>query len=151
MIVELENTTQSIMKCYFLFSSQQDVMASHDTALGSSPLMALLSSILPKGFAVGPSRVSEGRLGLWWVGRCLDAGTMLGREGDTEWSWMKSHEPDCDPSNCHPGDDPAALNACPKEAQTYCTNAREVIIIDILLVLRRHEQSMFTGLQVNNV
>uniref|UniRef100_A0A8C5FEF6 C2H2-type domain-containing protein n=1 Tax=Gadus morhua TaxID=8049 RepID=A0A8C5FEF6_GADMO len=101
-------------------------MASHDTPLGSSPLMALLSSLLPKGFAVGPSRVSEGRLGLWWVGRCLDVGTVLGREGDTEWSWIQSHEPDRDPPNRHPGGhDPAALDACPKGAQIYSTNARE--------------------------
>lgn len=42
---------------------------------------------LPCGFAVGPSRLCEGRLGLWWVGHSLEAGALLGSEGDTEWAW----------------------------------------------------------------
>nr|XP_046252285.1 zinc finger protein 408-like [Scatophagus argus] len=50
-------------------------------------LTSFLSTLLPCGFAVGPSRLCEGRLGLWWVGRSLEAGSLLGREGDTEWAW----------------------------------------------------------------
>uniref|UniRef100_A0A3B4V9H1 Zinc finger protein 408-like n=2 Tax=Seriola dumerili TaxID=41447 RepID=A0A3B4V9H1_SERDU len=52
-----------------------------------SALASFLSSLLPRGFAVGPSHLCEGRLGLWWVGRSLEAGSLLGREGDTEWTW----------------------------------------------------------------
>ncbi|XP_028258034.1 zinc finger protein 408 [Parambassis ranga] len=52
----------------------------------TSALASLLSSLLPRGFAVGPSQLCEGRLGLWWVGRSLEAGSLLGREGDTEWT-----------------------------------------------------------------
>lgn len=47
----------------------------------------LLSPSLPCGFAVGPSQLCAGRLGLWWVGRSLEAGSLLGSEGDTEWPW----------------------------------------------------------------
>lgn len=115
---------------YFFIASQQ-VMTSHDPPVRSSPLMTPLSSLLPNGFAVGPSRASEGRLGLWWVGRCLDAGTLLGREGDTEWSWIKSHEPDCDPSNCHLGNDHDP-DFGPKEAQTCSTKTRKVNIINLV-------------------
>ncbi|KAM7014996.1 zinc finger protein 408 [Tautogolabrus adspersus] len=49
-------------------------------------LASLLSSVLPPGFAVGPSGLCKGRLGLWWVGRSLQVGSLLGREGDTEWA-----------------------------------------------------------------
>lgn len=51
-----------------------------------SALTAFLSTLLPHGFAVGPSRLCEGRLGLWWVGRSLESGHLLGNEGDTEWA-----------------------------------------------------------------
>ncbi len=51
-----------------------------------SALASFLSSLLPCGFAVGPSGLCEGRLGLWWVGRSLEVGSLLGREGDTEWA-----------------------------------------------------------------
>eukprot|EP00064_Thunnus_orientalis_P016037 superscaffoldBa00003093_g16100 len=47
-----------------------------------SALASFLSASLPRGFAVGPSLFCEGRLGLWWVGRSLEAGCLLGREGD---------------------------------------------------------------------
>lgn len=50
-------------------------------------LASVLSSLLPRGFAVGPSQLCEGRLGLWWVGRSLEAGSLLGRKGDTKWTW----------------------------------------------------------------
>ncbi|KAK2919837.1 zinc finger protein 408 [Channa argus] len=52
-----------------------------------SALASFLSTLIPCGFAVGPSRLYEDRLGLWWVGRSLEAGALLGSEGDTEWSW----------------------------------------------------------------
>lgn len=52
-----------------------------------SALASFLSSWLPCGFAVGPSRLCEGRLGLWWVGHSLEAGALLGSEGDAEWAW----------------------------------------------------------------
>lgn len=51
-----------------------------------STLASFLSMLLPRGFAVGPSRLCEDRLGLWWVGRSLDIGSLLGMAGDTEWS-----------------------------------------------------------------
>ncbi|KAF6733522.1 Zinc finger protein 408 [Oryzias melastigma] len=47
-------------------------------------ITALLSSLLPCGFAVGPSQHCGGRLGLWWVGRPLKAGSLLGRNGDSD-------------------------------------------------------------------
>ncbi|KAM4744356.1 zinc finger protein 408 [Anableps anableps] len=47
-------------------------------------LTSFLSSVLPRGFAVGPSLLCEGSVGLWWVGRPLEAGALLGREGDTQ-------------------------------------------------------------------
>lgn len=56
-------------------------------------LTSLLSTSLPRGFAVGPSQLCAGRLGLWWVGRSLGAGSLLGNEGDTEWPWK--HPVDC--------------------------------------------------------
>ncbi|XP_077375328.1 uncharacterized protein LOC144017528 isoform X2 [Festucalex cinctus] len=46
---------------------------------------SFLSTLLPPGFAVGPSMSCKGRLGLWWVGRVLRVGDLLGRQGDTEW------------------------------------------------------------------
>lgn len=57
------------------------------TPLLPPPPTTLLPSSLPCGFAVGPSRLCAGRLGLWWVGRSLGAGSLLGSEGDTEWPW----------------------------------------------------------------
>ncbi|XP_061886446.1 zinc finger and SCAN domain-containing protein 2-like isoform X1 [Entelurus aequoreus] len=51
-----------------------------------SALASFLCTLLPRGFAVGPSMSCEGRLGLWWVGPSLPAGCLLGREGDTEWA-----------------------------------------------------------------
>ncbi|KAK5874411.1 hypothetical protein PBY51_019355 [Eleginops maclovinus] len=51
-----------------------------------SALASLLSTLLPCGFAVGPSRLCGGKMGLWWVGRSLEAGSLLGREGETEWA-----------------------------------------------------------------
>ncbi|MED6287682.1 hypothetical protein CHARACLAT_018758 [Characodon lateralis] len=48
-------------------------------------LTSFLSSVLPCGFALGPSLLCEGSVGLWWVGRPLEAGVLLGREGDTQW------------------------------------------------------------------
>ncbi|XP_061565036.1 zinc finger protein 408 [Cololabis saira] len=49
-------------------------------------LTTSLSSLLPRGLAVGPSQLWEGRLGLWWVGRPLETGSLLGRKGDAVWT-----------------------------------------------------------------
>ncbi|XP_074522783.1 uncharacterized protein LOC141787932 isoform X2 [Halichoeres trimaculatus] len=49
-------------------------------------LSSLLSSMLPPGFAVGPSKLCEDHLGLWWVGSPLKAGSVLGRSGGTDWA-----------------------------------------------------------------
>ncbi|XP_062237187.1 zinc finger protein 408-like isoform X2 [Platichthys flesus] len=72
-----------------------------------STLTSWLSSFLPCGVAVGPSRLCEGRLGLWWVGRCLGAGALLGRGGDTDWTWKHHSGPEED----------LALNSHSTEAQ----------------------------------
>lgn len=57
------------------------------TTLVLPALNKFLSASLPCGFAVGPSQICEGRLGLWWVGHSLETGSLLGNEGDTEWPW----------------------------------------------------------------
>lgn len=64
-----------------------------------SALASVLSTLLPCGFAVGPSRLCEGRLGLWWVGRSLPAGSLLGRVGDTEWASDYHSTGDCEPES----------------------------------------------------
>lgn len=58
-----------------------------------SALASFLSLLLPCGFAVGPSRHCQDRLGLWWVGRTLGAGSLLGREGYREGAWNYNMEP----------------------------------------------------------
>ncbi|XP_008404279.1 zinc finger protein 408 [Poecilia reticulata] len=47
-------------------------------------LASFLSSVLPRGFALGPSLLREGSVGLWWVGGPLEAGAPLGTEGDAQ-------------------------------------------------------------------
>ncbi|XP_053180697.1 zinc finger protein 408-like [Scomber japonicus] len=54
-------------------------------------LTSCLSALIPHGFAVGPSLSSDGRLGLWWVGRSLEVGRLLGREGDAAGLALKRH------------------------------------------------------------
>ncbi|XP_034049919.1 zinc finger protein 408 isoform X2 [Thalassophryne amazonica] len=56
-------------------------------------LTSLLSTLLPRGFAVGPSQLCEGRLGLWWVGCSLEAGSLLGKERDTGWALVYHSDP----------------------------------------------------------
>lgn len=68
------------------------LMADQNSPLPSA-LDSFLSSLLPRGFAVGPSRHCQDRLGLWWVGRTQGAGSLLGREGDTEGAWNYNIEP----------------------------------------------------------
>lgn len=68
------------MYSVFLFR----VMATLTNPLPSA-LTSLLSTLLPCGFAVGPSKFCEGRLGLWWVGCLQKPGSLLERDGDT-WS-----------------------------------------------------------------
>lgn len=82
-----------------------------------SALASFLSTLLPCGFAVGPSQLYEGRLGLWWVGRSLEAGSLVGRDGDTEWA-SKYHT---DPMT-HSQDGELTMNP---ESKTGQTNSRE--------------------------
>lgn len=84
-------------------------------------LASLLCSLLPCGFAVGPSRLCEGRLGLWWVGRSLEAGSLLGGEGNTEWA-SKHH---ADPMT-HSPDDELTTNSESKTGRTSSAEAQKV-------------------------
>ncbi|XP_060899646.1 zinc finger protein 408-like isoform X5 [Labrus mixtus] len=80
-------------------------------------LASLLSSVLPQGFAVGPSGLCEGRLGLWWVGRSLQAGSLLGREGDTEWATRYHSEGLTDSEDSERTVKPATDQKVSKEAE----------------------------------
>ncbi|XP_073319914.1 zinc finger protein 408 [Pagrus major] len=86
-------------------------------------LASFLSSLLPCGFAVGPSRLCEGRLGLWWVGRSLEAGSLLGRKGDTEWASKRHTDP-----MTHSRDDELTANSESKTGQTSSTEAQKVLM-----------------------
>ncbi|XP_071345748.1 zinc finger protein 408 [Trachinotus anak] len=86
-------------------------------------LASFLSALLPRGFAVGPSQLCEGRLGLWWVGRSLEAGSLLGREGDTEWTW-KYHTD----LMTHGRDGELTINSESKTGQTKSNEAEKVPI-----------------------
>ncbi|XP_044061313.1 zinc finger protein 408 isoform X2 [Siniperca chuatsi] len=88
-----------------------------------SALVSFLSTVLPRGFAVGPSRLCEGRLGLWWVGRSLEAGSLLGREGDTEWA-SKYHTD----LMTHSRDGEFTMNSESKTGQTNSTEAEKVLL-----------------------
>ncbi|XP_037615348.1 zinc finger protein 408 isoform X2 [Sebastes umbrosus] len=74
-----------------------------------SAVASFLSTLLPCGFAVGPSRLCGGRMGLWWVGRSLEAGALLGRDGDTEWTSDRTAEYHTDPTNHSPDGQLTAL------------------------------------------
>lgn len=78
-------------------------------------LASFLSTLLPCGFAVGPSQLCGGRMGLWWVGRSLEAGSLLGRDGDTEWA-----------SKYHSQDDELTMNSESKIGQTSRSEAEQV-------------------------
>ncbi|XP_056134706.1 zinc finger protein 408 isoform X2 [Lampris incognitus] len=84
------------------------------------PLVSLLSSLLPRGFAVGPSRQCEGSLGLWWVGRSLKAGALLGMEGNSEWPWR--NDPRCE-SDLRATSEPES-----GEGQTSSTERKQVMM-----------------------
>ncbi|XP_036952210.1 zinc finger protein 408-like isoform X2 [Acanthopagrus latus] len=86
-------------------------------------LASLLCSLLPCGFAVGPSRLCEGRLGLWWVGRSLEAGSLLGGEGNTEWA-SKHH---ADPMT-HSPDDELTTNSESKTGRTSSAEAQKLLM-----------------------
>ncbi|XP_053722259.1 zinc finger protein 408-like isoform X2 [Synchiropus splendidus] len=60
-----------------------------DSIVASTPstLTSILLSLLPRGVALGPSEMCEGRLGLWWVGRPLRPGCLLSKENETELAW----------------------------------------------------------------
>ncbi|KAM4593473.1 zinc finger protein 408 [Odontesthes bonariensis] len=68
-----------------------------------SDLTSFLTASLPRGFAVGPSQLCQGRLGLWWVGRPLQAGSLLGREGDAEWASERRRDPAVHSRGSEPG------------------------------------------------
>nr|XP_040023795.1 zinc finger protein 408 isoform X2 [Gasterosteus aculeatus aculeatus]XP_040023805.1 zinc finger protein 408 isoform X2 [Gasterosteus aculeatus aculeatus]XP_040023810.1 zinc finger protein 408 isoform X2 [Gasterosteus aculeatus aculeatus] len=74
-----------------------------------SPLASFLCALLPRGFALGPSRLCGGRVGLWWVGRPLEAGSLLGRDGDTEWASGGHPDPTTRSRDGHPGEAEKAL------------------------------------------
>ncbi|XP_068596862.1 zinc finger protein 408 [Brachionichthys hirsutus] len=65
----------------------------HPAPSSPSALASVLCTLLPRGFAVGPSRACEGRLGLWWVGRSMEAGSLLGRDGDPGWAAKNPTDP----------------------------------------------------------
>ncbi|XP_070820849.1 zinc finger protein 408 [Chaetodon trifascialis] len=88
-----------------------------------SALASLLSTLLPRGFAVGPSRLCEGGLGLWWVGRFLEAGSLLGREGDTEWA-LKYH---ADPMT-RSGDAELTMNSESRTGSSSSTEAEKALM-----------------------
>lgn len=69
------------VSCILFYNLLFRLMASLTPPLPSA-LTSILSTLLPCGFAVGPSRFCEGRLGLWWVGCMLKPGSLLGRDGD---------------------------------------------------------------------
>lgn len=87
-----------------------------------SALASFLSTLLPRGFAVGPSRLCEGRLGLWWVGRSLEAGSLLGREGDTEWA----SDYHAEPMMTRSGDGEVTMSSESRTDQTNSTEAEKV-------------------------
>lgn len=82
----------------------------------SSALSSILSTLLPCGFAVGPSRFCEGRLGLWWVGCLLKPGSLLGRDVDQSSSSLRQSElmksESTVSSDCRP-----AQTSCSEEAK----------------------------------
>ncbi|XP_035507574.1 zinc finger protein 408 [Morone saxatilis] len=88
-----------------------------------SALTSFLSTLLPRGFAVGPSHLCEGRLGLWWVGRSLEAGSLLGREGDTEWASKYPTDP-----MTHSPDDELTENDESRTGQTTRTEAEKALM-----------------------
>lgn len=106
--------------CNLLFISLCRLMAGLHPSIPDA-LASFLCSLLPCGVAVGPSRLCEGRLGLWWVGRSLEAGSLLGREGDAEWASKHHAEP-----VTHSPDDELTTNSESKTGQTSSTEAQTV-------------------------
>ncbi|XP_037550660.1 zinc finger protein 408 [Nematolebias whitei] len=58
-----------------------------------SNLTSFLHSVLPCGFALGPSLFSKGSLGLWWVGHPLEAGTLLCTDADPDQASNNCSDP----------------------------------------------------------
>lgn len=93
-----------------------------------STLTSFLSTWLPCGFAVGPSRLGGGRLGLWWVGRSLQAGALLGKAGDTEWTSQRELGPNVElPMNSVSETGPC----CSTEAGKVCILSMQMIDDDV--------------------
>ncbi|KAE8277511.1 hypothetical protein D5F01_LYC24537 [Larimichthys crocea] len=88
-----------------------------------SALASFLSTLLPCGFAVGPSRFCGGRPGLWWVGRSLEAGSLLGRDGDTEWASKHHNDP-----MTHSGEGELEMNSESQKGETNSTEVEKVLM-----------------------
>ena len=88
-----------------------------------SDLTSFLTASLPRGFAVGPSQLCQGRLGLWWVGRPLQAGSLLGR--DAEWA-----------SKCHRDPVIHSRGSEPRAAQTSSSEDEKVTSVLWVLFLK---------------
>lgn len=87
---EIHSQKKSV-SCILFFNYLFRLMASLTPPLPSA-LTSILSTLLPCGFAVGPSRFCEGRLGLWWVGCMLKPGSLLGRDGNLKSSSVHQSE-----------------------------------------------------------
>ncbi|XP_032368331.1 uncharacterized protein LOC116687239, partial [Etheostoma spectabile] len=88
-----------------------------------SALASYLSTLLPCGFAVGPSQLRGGRMGLWWVGRSLEAGSLLGKDGDTEWSSKYHSDPMAQSQDAELG-----MNSESKSSKTNSSEAEKVLM-----------------------
>ncbi|XP_054473926.1 zinc finger protein 408 [Anoplopoma fimbria] len=88
-----------------------------------SALASFLSTSLPPGFAMGPSRLCGGRMGLWWVGRSLEAGSLLGRDGDPEWASECDPDPMTHSREGEPTTDPGS-----ETCQTTSTDAEKALM-----------------------
>ncbi|KAF1393234.1 hypothetical protein PFLUV_G00036420 [Perca fluviatilis] len=88
-----------------------------------SALASSLSTLLPCGFAVGPSRLCGGRMGLWWVGRSLQAGSLLGRDGDTEWTSRYHSDP-----MAQSRDGELTMNSESKSSETNSSEAEKALM-----------------------
>ncbi|KAM6950172.1 zinc finger protein 408 [Lycodopsis pacificus] len=88
-----------------------------------SALASFLSTLLPRGCAVGPSRLCGGTVGLWWVGRPLEAGSLLGRDGDSEWAYECHPDPMTHSRDGEPTTDPES-----ETCQTNSTDAEKALM-----------------------
>lgn len=114
-----------------------------------SALASFLCSSLPRGFAVGPSHLREDRLGLWWVGRPLEAGSLLGGDGDIEWTSKHHAEPEI-----HSRGGELMTNSESKTDQTNNTEEEQVMLCapstrTEILIIHSQEQNVSELNQTN--